>query len=70
MLLGTWTRSESRKCDGRPKGGRGILRRERSEVKSYFAFRVVFFATFFAAGFFAAVFFVAVFFLGAICSLR
>jgi hypothetical protein len=46
------------------------LRRERSEVKSYFAFRVVFFATFFAAGFFAAVFFVAVFFLGAICSLR
>ena len=67
MFLGTWTRSASRKCDGRPKGGRGILRRE--VKKSYFAFRVVFFATFFGAGFLAAVFFVAVFFLGAICSL-
>ncbi len=42
----------------------------REVKKSYFAFRVVFFATFFGAGFFAAVFFVAVFFLGAICSLR
>ncbi len=53
--------------EGRP---RHLAQGAQGGEGNYFAFRVVFFATFFAAGFFAAVFFVAVFFLGAICSLR